>query len=522
MHRSSRRPIWRNRGRILPETGMIRSKRTNMRKYTKIKKIFGAIALAAAVAFTPLMARAEDDVPYDTYNYNYWEDIVKTPAAYTPDGNVSGLDVGTTNFREPQDICISDAGEVYVADTGNNRIVVMDNKMTKVNRIIDSFTRDGEEDHFSAPYGVCVSENNHLYIADSNNARIVELTPEGEFIKIVNEPKSEILEEDFVFIPLKVTVDYADRIYVISKGAFEGILVFESDGVFSGYFGTIDVKISVWEKFWRRFASKEERSNTQLYIPTEFTGIDVDSGGFIYASNIDSDGKQAVRRLNPQGKDVIQKGENGNVGGDIRIAKYGEYSGPSEIVDVVYRGQGKYSLLDRKRGRIFTYDKEGNLLYIFGGIGLQKGTFQTPVAIEAIEDEILVLDAGRNSILKFRETNYGALINDAVGLRFDGDETQAIDKWQKGLELDQNNELANNGIGKAYLTSGDNEKAMHYFELGMNKKYYSIAFKRYRNQILADNLAWILSGLIVLIAALVIWTRWRNKKKGKKREEGLL
>ena len=146
----------------------------------------------------------------------------------------------------------------------------------------------------------------------------------------------------------------------------------------------------------------------------------------------------------------------------------------------------------------------------------------TPAAIEAIEDEILVLDAGRNAILKFRETNYGALINDAVGLRFDGDETRAIDKWQEVLKLDENNELANNGIGKAYLTAGDNEKAMHYFELGMNKKYYSIAFKRYRNKILADNLGWILTGVIVLIIALVIFKRIRNKKKGKVREEGLL
>ena len=493
-----------------------------MKKKNKIKNILGALALSVAVVFSGSAVRAEEDVPYDTYNYNYWKDIVKTPAAYTPDRTITGLDVGTDAFKEPRDICVSDAGEIYVADTGNNRVVVMDNKMTKVNRVIDSFTRDGEEDHFNAPYGVCVSENNHLYVADSNNARVVELTPEGEFVKLINEPDSEILEDNFTFIPLKVTVDYADRVYVISKGAFEGILVFEANGDFSGYFGTIDVKISVWEKFWRRFASKEERSNTQLYIPTEFTGIDVDSGGFIYASNIDSDGVQAVRRLNPQGKDVIQKGENGNVGGDIKTAKYGDYSGPSEIVDVVYRDKGKYSLLDRKRGRIFTYDKEGNLLYIFGGIGLQKGTFQTPSAIEAIDDEILVLDAGRNAILTFKETNYGQLINDAVGLRFEGDETKAIEKWEAVLRLDENNELANNGIGKAYLTAGDNKKAMHYFELGMNKKYYSIAFKRYRNQILEENLGWILTGVIVLIVVLVIWKRFRDKKKGKVREEGLL
>lgn len=330
--------------------------------------------------------------------------------------------------------CVAPDGLVYVADTKNNRIVVLSADMTALVRIIDSFDRDGSEDTFNAPYGVCVSENNQLYVADSNNKRVVVLTPEGEFVKIIDNPQSEILEEGFDFVPLKVTVDYADRVYVIAKNAFEGILVFESTGDFTGYFGTIDVKITLWEKFWRRLASKEERSKQLLFIPTEFTGIDIDSDGFVYASNIDSDGVQGVRRLNPRGEDVIQKGENENLGGDLIVGMFGTYAGPSEFTDVVYRGRGIYSLLDRKRGRIFTYDKEGNLLYIFGGLGSQEGTFNTPVAIEAVDDMIIVLDAYSGAILKFSETEYGSLINDAVGLRYDGDETQAIEKWQGVLE----------------------------------------------------------------------------------------
>lgn len=123
------------------------------------------------------------------------------------------------------------------------------------------------------------------------------------------------------------------------------ILVFESNGQFTGYFGTIQVKISLWEKFWRKLASKEERSRQQLFIPTEFTGIDIDSDGFVYASNIDSEGVQGVRRLNPKGEDVIIKGESQNLGGDIQFGVYGEYGGPSEFIDVVYREKGIYSLL---------------------------------------------------------------------------------------------------------------------------------------------------------------------------------
>lgn len=491
-----------------------------MKKMNVFKKVTVFLTAIMITVLSLGEAVQAEELPYDTYNYDYRDDVVLTPAAYVPDGSVTGLSLGIEEFKEPQDMCIAPDGKVYVADKGNNRVVVLNAAMTNVLRIIDTFDRDGVEDALKEPYGVCVSEKNELYIADSGNNRVVVLTTTGEFIKIVENPQSEILGDNFVFTPLKVIVDYADRIYVIAKNAFEGIMLFESNGEFTGYYGTIEVKITLWEKFWRRIASKEERSHQQLFIPTEFTGIDVDSDGFVYASNIDSVGVQAVRRLNPQGKDVIQKGEDGNVGGDIWYGVFGQYAGYSEITDVVYREKGMYSLLDRKRGRIFTYDKEGNLLYIFGGVGFQEGTFAVPVAIESTEDYILALDASHNSIMKFKVTEYGRLINEAVGLRYDGDETEAIEKWQEVLRLDENNELANTGIGKAYLTAGDNVQAMKYLKLGMNRKYYSIAWKRYRNEILADNMNIIMSVAAVLIIAFVVYRRWRRKKKGIKKSEG--
>lgn len=487
-------------------------------KTKSLKKIAASMLAAVVLVLTMGETAGAEELPYDTYNYSYWEDIALTPAAYVPNGRVTGQSIGTANFFEPQDLCVAPDSRVYVADTKNNRIVVLNEDMTETERVIDSFDRDGTVDTFNAPYGVCVSENEQLYVADSNNKRIVVLTPDGEYIKLIENPQSEILEEGFDFVPLKVTVDYADRVYVIAKNAFEGILVFESNGDFTGYFGTIEVNITIWEKFWRRLATKEERSRQQLFIPTEFTGIDIDSDGFVYASNIDSAGVQGVRRLNPRGEDVIQKGENENLGGDLIVSIYGTYAGPSEFTDVVYRGKGIYSLLDRKRGRIFTYDKEGNLLYVFGGLGTQEGTFSTPVAIEQIGNQIVVLDAYYGAILKFSATEYGALINEAVGLRYDGDETEAIDKWKAVLKLDENNELANTGIGKAYLTAGDNKTAMKYLEIGMNRKYYSVAWKRYRNEMLTKYMNVIMS---VVIATIVLFAGYRKIVKPKRKEKRL-
>ena len=268
-----------------------------------------------------------------------------------------------TGLACPMGIAFGPDGDLYIADTGHNRIVVVDGTTHKTEKIIDSFDRDGTPDSFNAPTGVCVSENEQHYIADRENKRIVVLELDGTFVKTVQDPKADVLSADFVFKPLKVSVDYADRVYCIAQNMFQGIMVFETDGNFSGFFGTINVSLSLWEKFWKKVATKEERKNQTLYIATEFTGIDIDEGGFVYATNIDEAGEQGVRRLNPRGEDVIRRGRNNNVGGDLWVAAAGDYSGPSQINDVVYRGEGVYSLLDRKRGRIFTYDHEGNLLY---------------------------------------------------------------------------------------------------------------------------------------------------------------
>lgn len=353
-----------------------------------LKKLTALLAVFVLVGMSFTIPVAASDEPYDTYNYDDREDLTYTPSAYEPikaiAGNglkYNGVSIG--NFVSPQDICYADDGNLYLADTGNNRIVVLNNDMTEVVNIIDGFDNNGVKD------------------------------------------------------------------------------------------------------------------------------------GFIYATNIDSEGVQAVRRLNPRGEDVIKKGENGNVGGDLWVNGQTQYAGASQITDVVYRDKGIYTLLDRKRGRIFTYDHEGNLLYIFGGLGTQLGTFSTPVAIEVSGDKLVVLDAYRAELTVFNATEYGSLINEAIALRYDGDETLAVEKWREVLRLDENNELANTGIGKAYLTAGDNKSAMKYLKLGMDADYYSIAFRRYRNQVLADNLSYILTAAAVIIIAIVVLTRVKGRKRGK-------
>lgn len=487
----------------------------------KTVQIISAIMLTVYLMFDlGSSVVSASSVPYDTYNYDYWDYVVDTQAAYYPNGAISGVSLGLKAFNNPQDICLDEENKLYVADTGNNRIVVVESDLTTFYTEITTFTdADGTEQKFNTPSGVFVSEKGDLYICDTENKRVVVLrenkvTKSFEFVKYIQNPTSGVLASDFEFKPKKVAVDYADRVYVISKNVFEGIMAFDEDGNFTGFFGTINVSLDFWDKLWRRFSTKAQRSRQSLYIPTEYTGIDIDAEGFVYASYIDDTGTQAAMRLNPKGEDVINVA--GELGGDLVSAEemVGTYGGVSYIVDITYRGKGIYSILDSRRGRIFTYDHEGNLLYIYGGIGTQEGTFTIPTAIEDTGSVMLGLDSYSAQIYIYSPTQYGTLINEAVCLRYDGDETEAVEKWQQVLKYNENFELANVGIGKAYLTSGDYKNAMKYLKLGKSKKYYSIAFRRYRNDLLRDNLGYALTGIVVVVLGGTIIKHRRKKRLG--------
>lgn len=473
---------------------------------------------------------AADTLPYITYNYDYWEDVVYTPAAYVPDGTISakslGLDKTGNGIGSIYDLYVEqESQKIFLCDYSYSQIIVANGNDYTLDCVIKDFynTETGMMDSFSGPQGIYATEKGYLYVCDTGNSRLLifKLNEDGEYEYDSHLESSmletDILKEGYTFNPVKVCVDSADRIYIINKNEFQGILQLEKDGTFNGYFGTITVSISLWQKFWKTISTKAQRAKGSLYIPTEYTGIDIDDDGFLYASYIDTNGQQAVMRLNSKGGDVIRKGANQNVGGDILAgaSSVNKYSGYNKIKDVVYCGKGMYSLLDNLRGRIFTYDAEGNLLYIYGGIGTQDGTFQSAAAIETNDTQRLVCDINSDEVTIFSPTQYGQLINEAVACRYDGDESQAVDKWKKVLTLNENFEQAYIGIGKAYLNDGDYEKAMNYLDLGMSRSYYSIAYKRYRNDVLKENFNWIFGGIILLFVLFLGYKGWKKHKNKK-------
>jgi hypothetical protein len=466
---------------------------------------------------------ASAGAPYESYNYNFYRDAVPGPAPYMPETTITGTSLGIGGFADPQDIYTSeDRGSIFVADTGNKRVVEF-SVAGKLKRVIDKFECNGQTDGFSAPNGLFVDDKGQLYVADTENRRVVVLAADGKLMKIVESPKSDILPTNFEFLPLKVTVDQAGRIYVVARGVFEGIMQFDEKGQFIGFVGTNKIQRDVMDYFWRKISTKAQREQMMLYIPTEFSNVDIDSKGFVYATNIDAGSESPIKRLNPSGEDVLKRFGYFAVRGDIRFFQLGNNAGPSKLVDIKVLGNGMYSALDLLRGRIFTYTDEGDLLYIFGAKSNQEGTFKTPAAIEKYGDRILVLDAGKSNVVVFEPTAFGRNVNQAVKHHYNGDDQKSVEIWREVLRLNANYDNAYIGIGKALLMEKRNKEAIEYFELGMDRKNYSVAFKRYRREVAKEHFGTFMTVLMLAVLALSAWKaagQWK-KRRGQRREAGL-
>lgn len=407
--------------------------------------------------------------------------------------------------------------------------------------------------NYKSAYGVYVSANNEIYLADTNNYRILvldgRLTDEfgnenakfGYLKRVILRPedpdKTKGIPEDLEFKPTRVIMDDKGYLFVVSDGCFYGMLVYDETEEFLGFHGSYNVETTVLETIegWITglFMTNEKNAQSQKKLPAAILDIAIGSDGLLYT--LSSGGAGQVKRLGLNGNQTLnhkfgfqtQSGDLVNFSEVPAEYWHEHYQYQIGFQSIAVDPDGFSYVLDMKRGRIFMHDEECRAISAFAtgfDMGEQVGTFITPSAITCSDKALYVVDFVTGAVTVFEQTEYGRLFKIANKLTIDGRYEDALDEWIKVLKMDANNQRAYEGIGKAMLAKGNAAKAagdmelasqyyevcMEYAEMGNDQQTYSQAFSVMQKEWLTNNFWWIFLLCLALvggIAALLVLSK---------------
>lgn len=544
-----------------------------------MQKKFIKLLVASALAITLILCTALTAfaLPINnispSYFYNVDGNDASAPLAFSVERvitltNIKTGDISKTAFS-PSDLFFAN-GYLYILDSAGNRVYVLDDQYKLVSEIsrlsgdipdlpqVSSDAGTGEEGatggatggtskyEFSEPRGIFVTDDGMIYVSDTQHQRIVVCDINGVVSRVYQSIRVTVLGKNYTFKPTRLVIDNTGDMQVICEGINRGIMQITSDGEFRSFFGTPDVIISLWDRVWRNFATEEQLKQMVSYTPTEYSSVGIDARGFIYPtiSALDETAIRQlsklstattyapVKKLSADGTDMLRRKGLAAPMGDLVWAP--SLEAYPKIVDIaVDSDSGRYTILDQQTGRFFTYDNDGNILYLCGGRGTSAGTFQLAVALEMNGDYIYVADATSKSITVFRATAYVHAINAAAEATANGLWKESIPLWQDVLSYNSNMYIANIGLGKAEMRLAMNliddqrdedglnaldhyERAIVYFDRANEKVNYSTAYMALRTNEMEKYFGLILGAIFVLVVGLYVFVLVRKHIKKKK------
>jgi sugar lactone lactonase YvrE len=233
-------------------------------------------------------------------------------------GSADGVGA-VARFRWPRGIAIDNAGNLYVADTGNNTIrkITPDHTVTTLAGATSPGTSDGTGSaaRFIAPQGIAVDANGNVYVAEFANNTVRKITPDGVVSLLagsVRIPGSENGRGSSAHFrnPWALAADKNGNVYVSDNGNLslrkigpDGTVVTLADSFGNPRGVAVDAAGNVYvadlaNNSIRKITTADKASNlTAALSSPENVAVD---GGFVFVT--DADG---IHRISPDGKMVL-------------------------------------------------------------------------------------------------------------------------------------------------------------------------------------------------------------------------
>ncbi|MCR2804695.1 YIP1 family protein [Paenibacillus soyae] len=474
------------------------------------------VSIIAIVSANPEQAWA--DVPYvtyykDNYNQQYRIQTAYMPAAalgrelFIDDPDNPGQPKHSP-LNQPQDLFIDANDDMYIADTGNNRIVHLD-AAGRLLRVLEA-----EDKPLNRPQGVYVHDNGDIYIADTGNNRVLRLNKDGELLKTFVRPESKLIPESFKFDPVKLVVDKRGFLYIATLGGYQGLLQLDPEGEFQGFFGANKTSASFIDSVKRLLYTREMYEREISKLPGSITSVDKDGDGFVYTVTKEVSAGQ-LKKLNIAGLDQLAgKGEFADTMSDGRYGEFirqpGVYESEApQLNDLTVDKDGNITVIDTRLNVVSQYDGNGNLLFFWGGAAgdttTKLGLVKMPTAIASdSSNQLYILDSENNVVQKYALSEFGKLVHEANGLTQDGRYEESEPLWEEVYRQNAYYAPAVLGLAKAAYKRGDYEEARRLFGDAGWARGYSDSFWQNRLLWFQNNFGFFMNIIIGLLAAGII------------------
>ncbi len=278
----------------------------------------------------------------------------------------AGPGSGPHQLNFPRNVAIAPDGSVYVADSGNHRIVKFD---AQGNYVLSWGKKGQGPGEFNEPWGVAVDANGFVYVADTWNHRVQKFDGEGHFVTqwgYAAMTGGQLTEPGAFFGPRAIAIGKDGNVYVTDTGN-KRVQVFTPEGKFLAQHGGAGVGPGQFD---------------------EPVGIAVGPDGYFYVADT---WNQRVQVFNP----------------DFAYAREWPVDGwySQSVVNKPYiavDARNRVYVTDPENYRVIVFDKEGKVLLVFGQYGTDMSSFGLPNGIAVDKDgNIYVADADNHRILVF-------------------------------------------------------------------------------------------------------------------------